>query len=195
MLAASQNGNPPACDAARAGPAGSAVRSWWPTTAEPVPLLVQLLQVMSLSPPKARPSWKREHVALDRLLRELESAPRADQDEVLQRINRLVFPGTQGGPLEHVIAAKAVAFREAMQPEFREYGGRVDASVARNLPQAASLTHRDDLSPWLSRARTLYCHSRGSVRPAVLPRPCLLLPLPPAATSAGRRLRSRMPSC
>ncbi|MEN8786458.1 MAG: serine hydroxymethyltransferase, partial [Flavobacteriales bacterium] len=32
------------------------------------------------------------------------------------------FPGTQGGPLEHVIAAKAVAFGEALQPEFKEYG-------------------------------------------------------------------------
>jgi len=36
-------------------------------------------------------------------------------------IDRAVFPGTQGGPLMHVIAAKAVAFNEAMQPEFREY--------------------------------------------------------------------------
>ena len=37
------------------------------------------------------------------------------------RLNRAVFPGIQGGPLEHVIAAKAVCFKEAMQPEFREY--------------------------------------------------------------------------
>ena len=35
--------------------------------------------------------------------------------------NKAVFPGTQGGPLEHVIAAKAVCFKEAMQPEFKEY--------------------------------------------------------------------------
>lgn len=37
------------------------------------------------------------------------------------RLNRGLFPGIQGGPLEHVIAAKAVCFKEAMQPEFREY--------------------------------------------------------------------------
>ena len=37
------------------------------------------------------------------------------------KLNKAVFPGTQGGPLEHVIAAKAVCFKEAMQPEFAEY--------------------------------------------------------------------------
>jgi glycine hydroxymethyltransferase len=36
-----------------------------------------------------------------------------------------VFPGTQGGPLEHVIAAKAVAFKEAMDPEFKDYQAQV----------------------------------------------------------------------
>jgi len=36
-------------------------------------------------------------------------------------IDSKVFPGIQGGPLEHVIAAKALCFREAMQPEFKEY--------------------------------------------------------------------------
>ncbi|HDJ32546.1 MAG TPA: serine hydroxymethyltransferase [Bacteroidetes bacterium] len=40
-------------------------------------------------------------------------------------LNSGVFPGTQGGPLEHVIAAKAVAFGEALQPEFREYQKQV----------------------------------------------------------------------
>lgn len=42
-----------------------------------------------------------------------------------QLINSAVFPGTQGGPLEHVIAAKAVAFGEALQPEFKEYALQV----------------------------------------------------------------------
>ncbi len=37
------------------------------------------------------------------------------------KLNKGVFPGTQGGPLEHVIAAKAVCFKEALQPEFRQY--------------------------------------------------------------------------
>jgi glycine hydroxymethyltransferase len=36
-----------------------------------------------------------------------------------------VFPGTQGGPLEHIIAAKAVAYQEALQPEFKAYGEQV----------------------------------------------------------------------
>lgn len=40
-------------------------------------------------------------------------------------IDRAVFPGTQGGPLEHVIAAKAVAFGEALKPEFREYAEKI----------------------------------------------------------------------
>ena len=42
-----------------------------------------------------------------------------------KKLNSLVFPGTQGGPLMHVIAAKAVAFKEALQPDFKEYQRRV----------------------------------------------------------------------
>ncbi|HEX5054976.1 MAG TPA: serine hydroxymethyltransferase [Gammaproteobacteria bacterium] len=45
--------------------------------------------------------------------------------EIEKKLNSLVFPGTQGGPLMHVIAAKAVAFKEAMQPEFKEYQKQV----------------------------------------------------------------------
>ncbi len=41
--------------------------------------------------------------------------------EIEKKLNSTVFPGTQGGPLMHVIAAKAVAFKEAMQPEFKTY--------------------------------------------------------------------------
>ena len=40
-------------------------------------------------------------------------------------IDRAVFPGTQGGPLEHIIAAKAVAFGEALQPEFKAYAAKI----------------------------------------------------------------------
>jgi glycine hydroxymethyltransferase len=46
-------------------------------------------------------------------------------EEVEKKLNSLVFPGTQGGPLMHVIAAKAVAFKEAMEPEFKAYQQRV----------------------------------------------------------------------
>ena len=42
-------------------------------------------------------------------------------EELEKKFNSLVFPGTQGGPLMHVIAAKAVAFKEALEPEFKEY--------------------------------------------------------------------------
>ena len=42
-------------------------------------------------------------------------------EEVEKKLNSLVFPGTQGGPLMHVIAAKAVAFKEALDPSFRDY--------------------------------------------------------------------------
>ena len=45
--------------------------------------------------------------------------------ELTKKINSLVFPGTQGGPLMHVIAAKAVALKEAMQPDFRVYQEQV----------------------------------------------------------------------
>jgi len=46
-------------------------------------------------------------------------------DELTKKFNSLVFPGTQGGPLMHVIAAKAVALKEALEPSFREYQARV----------------------------------------------------------------------
>ena len=47
------------------------------------------------------------------------------KEEFAKKINSAVFPGTQGGPLEHVIAAKAICFREAMQPEFKTYAANV----------------------------------------------------------------------
>jgi glycine hydroxymethyltransferase len=48
-----------------------------------------------------------------------------DNEEITKKLNSLVFPGTQGGPLMHVIAAKAVAFLEALQPEFNTYQQQV----------------------------------------------------------------------
>lgn len=50
-------------------------------------------------------------------------------DELTKKFNSLVFPGTQGGPLMHVIAAKAVAFLEALQPEFTAYQHQVVANA------------------------------------------------------------------
>ena len=47
-------------------------------------------------------------------------------DEALaKKINSSLFPGCQGGPLEHIIAAKAVSFKEALQPEFKEYAAQI----------------------------------------------------------------------
>ena len=46
-------------------------------------------------------------------------------EELAKKVNFNVFPGIQGGPLEHVIAAKAIAFKEALQPEYKEYQKRV----------------------------------------------------------------------
>lgn len=49
--------------------------------------------------------------------------------ELGKKLDKAVFPGNQGGPLEHVIAAKAVAFGEALQPEFKTYSGQVIANA------------------------------------------------------------------
>ncbi|MFO7603152.1 MAG: serine hydroxymethyltransferase [Gammaproteobacteria bacterium] len=50
--------------------------------------------------------------------------------EIEKKLNSLVFPGTQGGPLMHVIAAKAVAFKEALQPEYQAYQQQVKANAS-----------------------------------------------------------------
>lgn len=55
--------------------------------------------------------------------------PKGVVKKMSQLINSSVFPGVQGGPLEHVIAAKAVAFYEAMQPEYVEYQKQVKANA------------------------------------------------------------------
>ena len=52
-----------------------------------------------------------------------------ENDELTKKFNSLVFPGTQGGPLMHVIAAKAVAFKEALEPGFAEYQQQVCANA------------------------------------------------------------------
>jgi glycine hydroxymethyltransferase len=51
------------------------------------------------------------------------------RQEFAAAIDKVVFPGMQGGPLVHIIAAKAVSFQEAMQPEFREYARQVVANA------------------------------------------------------------------
>lgn len=52
-----------------------------------------------------------------------------NNEELAKKINSAVFPGIQGGPLEHVIAGKAAAFKEALTPEFKEYSEHVIANA------------------------------------------------------------------
>lgn len=66
-------------------------------------------------------------------------SPKGEIRMMSQLLNSAVFPGIQGGPLEHVIAAKAVAFNEALQPEFKTYALQVKNNAAR---LAAALTER-----------------------------------------------------
>lgn len=66
-------------------------------------------------------------------------SPKGEIRMMSQLLNSAVFPGIQGGPLEHVIAAKAVAFNEALQPEFKTYALHVKNNAAR---LAAALTER-----------------------------------------------------
>jgi glycine hydroxymethyltransferase len=63
----------------------------------------------------------------------------SNDEAIAKKLNSAVFPGMQGGPLMHVIAAKAVALKEALQPEFRTYAAQIVAN-ARAL--ASSLQHQ-----------------------------------------------------
>lgn len=60
-----------------------------------------------------------------------------NDEEIAKKIDKAVFPGSQGGPLMHVIAGKAVAFGEALRPEFKEY---IDRVVANCVAMAEGLT-------------------------------------------------------
>jgi glycine hydroxymethyltransferase len=66
--------------------------------------------------------------------------PKGEIKMMSQLLDSAVFPGIQGGPLEHIIAAKAVAFYECLQPEYKEYQKQVQKNAAA-LSQA--LTNRD----------------------------------------------------
>ena len=59
--------------------------------------------------------------------------------ELYKQINRVIFPGIQGGPLMHVIAAKATAFKEALSPEFKEYQKQVIVNAAELAAQLMAL--------------------------------------------------------
>ena len=63
-------------------------------------------------------------------------------EELGKKINKAVFPGIQGGPLMHVIAAKAVALGEALQPSFKEYGAQVVKNAAALADELTKLSYR-----------------------------------------------------
>jgi glycine hydroxymethyltransferase len=67
---------------------------------------------------------------LSRLLWERQSGKQEDKPfDLAAAIDKTVFPGDQGGPLVHMVAAKAVCFHEAMQPEFKEYARQIVANA------------------------------------------------------------------
>lgn len=61
------------------------------------------------------------------------------KEELAKQIDKSVFPGSQGGPLEHIIAAKAVCFAEAMKPEFNDYAKQVVANAKAMAEEFKSL--------------------------------------------------------
>ncbi len=68
-----------------------------------------------------------------------------NDEEIAKKVNKAIFPGIQGGPLMHVIAAKAVCFGEALKPEFKEYGKKV-VSNCKALENALSAQGIDMVS-------------------------------------------------
>ncbi len=73
-----------------------------------------------------------------------------NDEELAKKVNSAIFPGIQGGPLEHVIAGKAVAFKEALDPSFKEYAQQVIKNakamvdVFNNEPKARSVSGDTD---------------------------------------------------
>ena len=73
----------------------------------------------------------------------------SDDEEIGKKVDKMIFPGTQGGPLEHAIAGKAVAFFEALQPEFKTYS----QAIIDNAQRLASEMTRARLQARLGRHR------------------------------------------
>ncbi len=68
-----------------------------------------------------------------------------NDEKLAKKINSAIFPGIQGGPLMHVIAAKAVAFGEALQPSFKQYAAQI-VTNARAMAAAAKASGLDVVS-------------------------------------------------
>ncbi|MEM9083882.1 MAG: serine hydroxymethyltransferase [Planctomycetota bacterium] len=65
-----------------------------------------------------------------------------NDEELIKKLNRAVFPGMQGGPLMHIIFAKAIAFGEALKPEFKAYQQQVKKNAARLANQLIERSYR-----------------------------------------------------
>ena len=112
----------------------------------------------------------------------------SDDEEIAKKLNSAVFPGMQGGPLMHVIAAKAVAFGEALRPSFRTYakqrggerqGAGRDAEIARARHRLRRHRHPSDAGR--SAAEAAHRQGGGSWRSAA--------PTSPATRTASRSIR------
>lgn len=68
--------------------------------------------------------------------------PKGEVKKMSQVLDSSVFPGVQGGPLEHIVAAKAVAFHEALQPEYKEYQAQVIANAKAMCAEFIKLGHK-----------------------------------------------------
>src|SRR5690606_15627059 len=65
-----------------------------------------------------------------------------NDEDLAKKVDAMIFPGIQGGPLMHVIAAKAVCFHEALQPGFKEYQQQVVKNSSRLAARLASHGYR-----------------------------------------------------
>ena len=113
-------------------------------------------------------------------------------EDLAKKIDSAVFPGLQGGPLEHVIAAKAVAFAEAARPEFREYAARRRGQ--RQGPGGRALRPR--LPAGVGRHRQPHAARRPAalrrrISPARRPRRCSTAPASPATATPSPTTRAR----
>ena len=77
------------------------------------------------------------------------------KEQYAKAIDKAVFPGTQGGPLMHVIAAKAVAFKEALSPEFKEY----QTQIVKNAAAMASALRKTACASFRVARTTTSCSS------------------------------------
>ena len=113
-----------------------------------------------------------------------------DDEAIAKKINSAVFPGLQGGPLMHVIAAKAVAFGEALEPGFKTYAKAViaNAKMLAEPPEGARRRPRRRRHRHPSRAGR---SAAARASPAATPTRASSAPASPATRTASRSTRCR----